>query len=332
MSKPILVTGADGFIGSHVVEHLLASGRKVRALSCYNSFGDSGWLKQVKAKGEDLQIVNGDVRDPHFAYELVEGTEEILHLAALIAIPYSYVSPQSYVETNVNGTLNLLQAARRFQAKKFIHTSTSEVYGSAQRVPISEDHPLEAQSPYAATKTAADQLAISFQRSFELPVTVIRPFNTYGPRQSMRAVIPTVIIQAIDGGEIRLGSLEPTRDFSFVTDTAAGIASALAAKSIEGQTINLGAGFEVSIGQLVEMVGDIVGRKLHVQTDSQRVRPAGSEVDRLLSDNRKAKKLLGWSPEFGGLDGFRKGLEKTVEWFRQPGNRALYGAASHYHR
>ena len=312
----ICVTGAEGFIGSHLVERLLASGKRVRALVQYNSFNSVGWLEESK-KADGLEIVFGDVRDAEQMNTFVEGVESVLHLAALIAIPHSYQAPNSYVQTNVVGTLNMLNAAKRTGVRRFVHTSTSEVYGTALYVPISEDHPLQAQSPYSASKISADALAHSYWASFDLPVVTLRPFNTFGPRQSLRAVIPTLLAQVIDGAEsISLGSTLPTRDFTYIDDTVSGFVAAMNSEGIDGQTINLGTGFEISIGDLVRLVEEVVGRRIEVNVDSERLRPAGSEVERLLSDNRKAQALLNWTPELSGLEGLKKGLILTMDWLR----------------
>jgi len=260
----------------------------------------------------------------------VRGCEQVLHLAALIAIPYSYRAPSSYVETNVLGTLNLLNASRRAEVKKFIHTSTSEVYGTALKVPISEDHPLQPQSPYSASKIAADALAQSYWSSFEFPVVTIRPFNTFGPRQSLRAVIPTILAQVIDGADsIHLGSISPTRDFTYVDDTVSGFLAALQAERVDGEVINLGTGFEISIGELVALIGEIFGRKICVETDSDRLRPSGSEVERLLSDNRKAKALLGWEPSLAGREGLKEGLIRTISWLQPMVEDGSYQASTY---
>ncbi|WP_372400680.1 SDR family NAD(P)-dependent oxidoreductase (plasmid) [Azospirillum sp. HJ39] len=323
----ILVTGADGFIGSHLVEALVSAGADVRALVQYNSLGRQGWLDHVDERTRrSIEVVPGDVRDHGFMRNTVAGCRTVLHLASLIAIPFSYQAPGSYLDTNVQGTLAILDAARDAGVERFVHTSTSEVYGTAQRVPIDESHPLNAQSPYAASKIAADQFALSYHRSFGLPVVVIRPFNTYGPRQSARAVIPAIITQLLEaGGAIQLGSLHPTRDFSFVTDTAAGfIAAACAGDAALGETINLGSGFEISIGETASLIAGIMGRDMAVGTEAARLRPAASEVERLFADTAKASRLLGWSPVHGGRDGFRRGLERTIDWFSDPANRAFY--------
>jgi NAD dependent epimerase/dehydratase len=324
---PVLVTGADGFIGSHVLEELLARGAQVRALVMYNSFNSWGWLDRLPAATRDgIDVVAGDVRDADCVRQAVRGCRSIVHLAALIAIPFSYVAPEAYVDTNVKGTLNLLLAARDLGVARFVHTSTSEVYGTAQTVPISEEHRLHAQSPYAASKIGADQMALAWHGSFGTPVTIIRPFNTYGPRQSARAVIPTIITQLLSGARsVRLGALHPTRDLSYVRDTARGLVAALdAGDQVGGEVINLGSGFEISIGDLAREIADIVGTTLTIEQDGERLRPAKSEVERLCSDNAKAARLLDWRPEHAGIDGLRRGLRKTVEWFRAPENLAAY--------
>ena len=326
MPQKILVTGADGFIGSHLVEYLVRQGHTVRALVLYNSFNSWGWLDSCAPDvvGK-FEVFAGDIRDPHGVRVAMQDCDVVLHLAALIGIPYSYHSPDTYVDTNIKGTLNVLQAGRDLGVDQIIHTSTSEVYGSAQFVPITELHPLEAQSPYSASKIGADQMALAFHRSFDTPITVIRPFNTYGPRQSARAVIPTVITQlASGGGSIRLGSVHPTRDFSFVNDTVNGFVSAIGSERSFGEVVNLGSGFEVSIETTVQMIEEIMGVTTDVQTHEDRVRPPLSEVDRLWADTSKAKDLLGWQPVYGGLDGFRRGLEETITWFREPKNLARY--------
>jgi dTDP-glucose 4,6-dehydratase len=324
----ILVTGADGFIGSHLVEALVRAGRQVRAFVLYNALGSWGWLDHV---GEDvrssIEVYPGDVRDAECVRAAMNGCTAVAHLAALIAIPYSYRAPRSYVDTNVVGTINILEAARSCGVGRIVHTSTSEVYGTARFVPITEDHPLQAQSPYAATKIAADQLALSFHRSFGTPVVVVRPFNTYGPRQSARAVIPTIILQTHrDNPEIRLGSLSPTRDFSYVADVARGFMAALDADGVEGQIINLGSNFEIPIAQVVRMVGEIMGREPSVVLENERVRPADSEVERLWADCGRAATMLGWKPNYGGAEGFRRGLGETIAWFADARRRALYKA------
>lgn len=325
-SKNILVTGADGFIGSHVCEELVSRGHNVTALAYYTSFGTWGWLDNTPQEVQNsMNVVLGDVRDPFLVKNVMRDNDVVLHLAALIGIPYSYIAPQSYIDTNVTGTLNVLEAARELSVERVVQTSTSEVYGTAQFVPITEAHPLNAQSPYAASKVGADQLALSYQRSFGTPVTVARPFNTYGPRQSARAVIPTIITQALTSDEpIRLGALTPTRDFNYVGDIAR--AFALTAESDQGlgDVVNFGSNFEIAIGQVVEAVGLAVGNPIDVEIEESRVRPAASEVDRLWADNAKAGEVYGWSPEYGGLDGFQRGIAETVKWFSVPENRAMY--------
>lgn len=329
MAKKVVVTGADGFIGSHLTESLVRAGYEVRAMTLYNSFNSDGWLDSCApdVRGH-FETQAGDVRDLATCINAVEGCDQVFHLAALIAIPYSYAAPRSYVETNVIGTLNMLEATRANGAR-MLHTSTSEVYGTAQQVPIPESHPLEAQSPYAASKTGADQMALSFHRSFGTDVFICRPFNTYGPRQSARAVIPTIISQAIaNNGVIQLGALTPTRDFNFVKDTAAGM-MAMMDRAPAGETINLGSDFEVSIGDLARTVCELVGVEPQVSIDPARVRPAASEVERLWADNSRAHELLGWSPIYGGLDGFKRGLKETIDWFTDPDNLKLYKAGKY---
>ncbi len=324
----ILVTGADGFIGSHLTEALIKNGFNVKAFVFYNSFNSWGWLDHSpKELTDQMEIFSGDIRDPFGIKKAMKDCDIVLHLAALIAIPYSYHSPKSYIDTNITGTLNILQAARDLDIERVIHTSTSEVYGSALFCPITEDHPLQGQSPYSATKIGADQLALSFFRSFETPVSILRPFNTYGPRQSARAVIPTVITQIAAGKkEINLGSLTPTRDFSYVEDTVKGFICAVKAAGIEGETINLGTGFDISIQKTVDLIVDLMNSDIIVHTDDQRVRPEKSEVNRLCSDNSKAEKMLNWEPEHKGVEGLKKGLEKTIDWFCRKQNLGAYKA------
>ena len=322
----VFLTGADGFIGSHLAEHLVRSGHEVKALAIYNSQGSWGWLDTLPADIKDsLEVVLGDIRDPYHMNQLAAGQDAIMHLAALIAIPFSYVAPDMYVQTNVQGTLNLLNAARTHNVGRFIHTSTSEVYGTAQYVPMDEGHMLQGQSPYSASKIGADQMVRSFYSSFELPTMTIRPFNTYGPRQSARAVIPTIISQLAAGKKsINLGALTPTRDFTYVTDTARGFEKALHATTGIGEVTNLGVGFEVTIGQTFDTINEIMGAGAVATEDPNRIRPKNSEVERLFSDNTKAKSVLGWQPEIVGIEGFRVGLEKTIEWFSKPENLAHY--------
>lgn len=329
MAKKVLVTGADGFIGSHLVETLVRRGDDVRAFVYYNSFNSWGWLDgaddEIKS---NIDVFAGDIRDSHGVRTAMKDVDVVYHLAALISIPFSYHSPEAYVDTNVKGTLNVAQAARDLGTSKVVHTSTSEVYGTAQFVPITEEHPLQGQSPYSASKIGADQIALSFHASFETPVAVIRPFNTYGPRQSARAVIPTIIAQVAAGERsIKLGSLTPTRDFNFVADTVHGFMAVADSDKSLGEVINIGSGFEISIGDLVKMIGEVMGVELEVTEDDQRIRPEKSEVERLLAANAKAEERLGWKPEFGSLDGLRRGLGITAEWFSDPANLARYKAS-----
>ena len=324
----ILVTGADGFIGSHLTEELVRKGHNVCAFVYYNSFNSWGWLDQTPAEiKSSLEVFTGDIRDPFGVKEAMKGCTHILHLASLIAIPYSYHSPATYIDTNVNGTLNIVQAARELGVEKVVHTSTSEVYGTAQYVPIDEDHPLQGQSPYSASKIGADQMALSFYRSFDTPVAVIRPFNTYGPRQSARAVIPTIISQLASGKTtIKLGAISPTRDFNYVKDTVGGFISVMDSPKSIGEVINVGSNYEVSIGETAQMIADIMGVNLTIETDEQRLRPEKSEVNRLWAENKKAKELIGWEPQYGNKDGLRRGLEETIEWFTNPKNLGQYKA------
>lgn len=326
--KKVLVTGADGFIGSHLAEELVRRGCSVRAFVCYNSFNSWGWLDQSPKEIQDsLEVFPGDIRDPYRVRTALEGCRAVFHLAALVAIPYSYYSPDAYVDTNLKGTLHVLQAARELGTERVVQTSTSEVYGTAEFVPIPETHPLRAQSPYAASKIAADQLALSFFRSFATPVTVVRPFNTYGPRQSNRAVIPTVITQIARGKrKIQLGSLTPTRDFSYVSDTVRGFREAACCDEAVGEVVNIGSSFEISIGDTVRMIARVMNAEVETETEAERVRPEQSEVRRLCADTSKAERLFGWKPEFGGKYGFQKGLALTADWFRSPENQKRYRA------
>jgi dTDP-glucose 4,6-dehydratase len=324
----ILITGADGFIGSHLTEALVRQGHKVRAFVMYNSFNSWGWLDTCEAdvKGQ-FEVFAGDIRDPYGVKEAMKGCDMVLHLAALIAIPYSYHSPDTYVDSNIKGTLNVLQAARELGVKRVIHTSTSEVYGTAKYVPINEEHPLQGQSPYSATKIAADQLAYSFFASFDLPVVIARPFNTYGPRQSARAVIPTIIAQIASGvRQIKLGAISPTRDFNFVHDIVAAFIAVLNSEKGLGEVVNFGSNFEISIGDTAEMIAEAMNAQIEIITDKARLRPENSEVERLWADNAKAMHLFGWQPSYGGRDGFKRGLTKTAEWFIQPKNLSGYKA------
>lgn len=318
-NKPVLVTGADGFIGSHLVQALLDKGLRVRALAQYNSFNSWGWLEDIHS--DRLEVVCGDVRDPDFCRHITRGTGTVFHLAALIAIPYSYVAPDSYVDTNIKGTLNMLQAARDEGADRIVVTSTSEVYGTAQYVPIDEKHPRQPQSPYSATKIGADALAKSFYNAFDLPVVIARPFNTYGPRQSARAIIPTIITQIANGArEIKVGDLTPTRDFNYVADTAAGFIALAEAPGIEGREINIATGTEVTMKETLETIARLMDADVSFVTDPQRLRPSKSEVFRLCGDNTLITSLTDWRPAHSLEDGLRK----TIDWFRNPANLAKY--------
>lgn len=314
--QKVVVTGAGGFIGSHLAERLVQSGANVRAVVHYNALNSFGWLDDSEV-ASDMEIVAGDITDRDFVKHALDGREFVFHLAALIAIPYSYRAPASYVRTNVEGTMNVLQAARETGAKRIVHTSTSEVYGTARYVPIDETHPLQGQSPYSATKIGADKIAESYHLSFGVPVVTVRPFNTFGPRQSARAVIPTIITQALAGDTVKLGSLRPTRDLNFVANTVAGFLAAATADRAIGETINLGSGREISIGDLVTLIGTLMDRSIHVQSEDQRLRPDGSEVERLLASNEKARELLDWKPEVSLEDG----LSQTIEWLGRHLNR-----------
>ena len=318
----ILLTGACGFIGSHLVEKLVQKGHDVTALVFYNSFGKNGWLDSIDRKIlKELNIISGDIRDHDFLLNNSKKIDALIHLAALIGIPYSYLAPKSYIDTNITGTYNILNVSKINRVSKVIITSTSEVYGTAQTVPIKENHSVNAQSPYAASKIAADQLALSFYRSYKLPVTILRPFNTYGPRQSLRAIIPTIINQVLkNNGIVKLGNLTPTRDFTFVEDTTDCFLKALEAKNIQGETINIGNNFEVSIKEVIKLIKKDFGYKFDVVLDPKRVRVKKSEVFRLIADNKKAKKILKWTPNYSGINGFKVGLKKTLEWFEETKN------------
>ncbi len=318
--KTVLVTGADGFIGSHLTEMLLAQGCKVKALSQYNSFNNWGWLEQIEGLAE-IEVLSGDIRDPHYCKHITKGVDVVFHLAALIAIPYSYIAPTSYVDTNVTGTLNICQAALDNGCEKIIHTSTSEVYGTALYVPIDEKHPLQPQSPYSASKIGADNMAMSFYNAFDLPVATARPFNTYGPRQSARAVIPTIISQIANGAaEIKVGDLSPTRDFNFVKDTCRGFIAIATSDKTVGETINIGSNFEISIKDTFELIKKSMNSTVDFVVDPQRIRPGKSEVQRLWCDNSKINELTGFVPAFSMEDG----IKETVEWFTNPDNLSHY--------
>lgn len=326
--KKVLVTGADGFIGSHLVEHLVACGANVRAFVLYNSFNSWGWLDEVDPGiQQSIEVFAGDVRDPHGVRTAMRGCDVVMHLAALIAIPYSYHSPDAYVDTNVKGTLNVVQAARDLGVERVVHTSTSEVYGTARFVPITEQHPLQGQSPYSATKIGADQIAMSFFLSFGTPVCIVRPFNTYGPRQSARAVIPTIITQVASGAcQIKLGALQPTRDFNYISDTVRGFSAIAECDAAIGQVVNIGSNFEISVGDTARLIAELMEREVEFKLDEQRLRPADSEVERLWADNSRARELAGWVPEYAGRDGFKRGLAETIAWFRNPDNLRRYRA------
>ena len=324
-----LITGAEGFIGSHLTEALLRRGAPVRAMVLYNSFNAWGWLDHLdpSTPTDNLEVILADVRDAQAVDNAVAGCDTVLHLAALIAIPYSYNAPQSYIDTNITGTHNIVAAARKHAVAKVVHTSTSEVYGSARYTPIDEAHPFQPQSPYSASKIAADHIALSYFHAFETPVAVVRPFNTFGPRQSNRAVIPTVITQIAAGAtEIKLGALEPRRDFTYAEDTAAGIIAVAESDRTVGEYINLGTGYDISIAQTVDLIKDIMGSSATVTCDEQRLRPEGSEVDRLLACNKKARELTGWTPELAGPEGLREAMTRTIDWFTDPANLARYKA------
>jgi NAD dependent epimerase/dehydratase len=324
--KRVLVTGADGFIGSHLTEALVRAGVTVRAFVFYNAFNSWGWLDSLDRNIRDnLDVIAGDIRDQGGVRSALQDCDVVLHLTALISIPFSYHSPEAFMDTNAKGTLNVLEAARALGTSRVVVTSTSEVYGTAQFVPITEEHPLQAQSPYAATKIAADHLALSYFRSFSTPVTVLRPFNTYGPRQSVRAVIPTVITQLLAGQrKVKLGAIHPTRDFSFIADTVRGFACAAVAEKILGEVINIGSGFEISIGETVAAIAEVIGTEADIVTDDRRVRPAASEVERLFASIDRAQSLMGWRPLYGGRDGMKRGLKETIAWFSDPANLARY--------
>ena len=308
----VLVTGGEGFIGSHLTEALVAAGANVRVLSYYTSFGRAGWLEQSDVRAS-VEVMPGDVRDAGRVREAVDGRDVVFHLAALIGIPYSYVAPESYVQTNVQGSFNVADACRRAGVSRMVHTSTSETYGTALRVPIDEDHPMQPQSPYSASKIGGDMMVLSLHHAFELPVAVARPFNTYGPRQSTRAVIPTILSQLLGGAtEVRLGSLTPTRDFNYATDTAAGMMAIAQCDACVGSVTNIGSGAEISVGDLAQLLIEAVGADAKVVLDETRMRPSGSEVDRLLADNTKIRTLTGWEPQVS----LREGLARTADWIR----------------
>lgn len=320
--KRVLITGADGFIGSHLSEMLVKEGCNVKALSQYNSFNNWGWLEDIDCK-KDIEVFCGDIRDPHYIKKITKNIDVIFHLASLIAIPYSYIAPDSYIDTNIKGTLNICQAGLENGIEKIIHTSTSEVYGTAKYVPIDELHPLQPQSPYSASKISADAMAESFYRAFNLNLTIARPFNTYGPRQSARAVIPTIITQILNNQKsIKLGDISPTRDLNYVEDTCLGFLKIAQSDNVNGEIINIGANFEISIGEVFNLIKKIMNSNVELITDQQRIRPEKSEVNRLWCDNSKIKKLCGFNSQYT----FEQGLTKTIEWFKNPKNLAKYKA------
>ena len=322
MSNKIFVTGSEGFIGSHLVERLVDSEYKVKALVLYNSFNNYGWLEELpNSTKNQIEIVSGDIRNSDSVKLYMKDCKVVLNLAALIAIPYSYVSPSAYIDTNIKGTLNLLQTAKELGIKKFIHTSTSEVYGSAQYIPIDEQHPLVGQSPYAASKIGADQLAYSFYSTYNMPVSIVRPFNAYGPRQSARAIIPTIISQiANNNKEIKLGSLKPSRDYTYVEDVANGFIKAMKSRKNNGLVTNLGTGYEITMKELANKISKLMNKKIKIVEDKKRVRPKNSEVERLKSDFSRAVKILNWKPKYAGEKGFEDGLKKTIQWYSDPTN------------
>ncbi|MEI8280684.1 MAG: NAD-dependent 4,6-dehydratase LegB [Bacteroidota bacterium] len=326
--KKVLVTGADGFIGSHVVEKLVRKGYDVKAFVMYNSMNSWGWLDYCDPNiARHIEVVAGDIRDLRCVEDAMEHCGSVIHLASLIAIPYSYKAPESYVETNIKGTLNILQAARAVEVERFLHTSTSEVYGTAKYVPIDEKHPLSGQSPYSATKIAADQIAYSFYASFGLPVVTVRPFNTYGPRQSARAIIPTVLSQILDGKkDIKIGYSGATRDFTYIDDTVDGFIAALEATNGVGEVVNLGSNFEISIKDMVELIASIMEKEVNIILDKERIRPIKSEVERLWANNQKALTLFNWKPKYRGVDGFKDGISRTIEWLSVKENFEKYKA------
>ncbi len=321
-----LVTGADGFIGSHLTEFLVEKGYKVKAFCQYNSFGYCGWLDSIDKKVfEELDIIFGDIRDNQVVDSASKGVDVVFHLAALISIPYSYEAPLSYLETNVKGTLNVLNASNKNNIQRIVHTSTSETYGTAQYVPIDEKHPLVAQSPYAASKIGADQLAISYWKSFSTPVSIIRPFNTYGPRQSTRAIIPTVITQIFEKKHsIKVGNINPTRDFNYIKDTCKAFHEVSLSKSCLGEVVNSASNYEISILETINLIKDLMNADIEIESDTKKFRPDKSEVERLFGDNKKILSLTNWRPCYSGIDGFRLGLKETIDWFSEPNNLNKY--------
>lgn len=330
MNRKILITGADGFIGSHLAEALVLSGENVRAMVQYNSFSFNGWLDKSQ-HANNMEIVCGDIRDENFVRKSISKCDIVFHLAALIAIPYSYIAPKSYIDTNIIGTMNIVQSCRDLGVSRLIHTSTSEVYGTALFTPITEAHPLQPQSPYSASKIGADQIALSYYHAFKTPVTIMRPFNTYGPRQSARAVIPTIITQLAAGQRsISLGALTPTRDFNFVKDIVRGFIAMSRTPNVLGKVVNFGSNFEISIESTARLIGEVMGIDFDIDCDEQRLRPAGSEVERLWCDNTLARTLTGWEPEYSGREGMRRGLAETADWFSNPDNLSQYKTGGYH--
>lgn len=320
--KKVLVTGAGGFVGSHLTEALIRKGIAVKAFVHYNSFNSWGWLDRSAPEIKNaIEVVAGDVCDPFGVKKAMQGCDQVFHLAALIGIPYSYHSPGAYIDTNVKGTLNVVQAARELKIDRVIHTSTSEVYGTALSIPITEEHPLQGQSPYSASKIGADQIALSFYASFGTPVSVIRPFNAYGPRQSLRAVIPTIIAQIANGApKLKLGSIHPTRDFNFVMDLVNAFIKMSETDAAVGEVLNIGSNYEISIGETAELIAELMEADIDIVEESERIRPKNSEVERLWADNSKAKKIIGWEPRYAQKSGFKRGLSETIKWFREYGD------------
>ena len=325
MVKKILITGADGFIGSHLTENLVKNGYDVTAFVYYNSFNSWGWLEDVNPKIlKNIKIISGDIRDYQSIYNASKKIDCIINLAALIGIPYSYSSPDSYIQTNIIGTSNILNASLKNNVTKIIHTSTSEVYGTPKKLPIDESSNLNAQSPYAATKVAADQLALSYHKSFDLPVAILRPFNTYGPRQSARAVIPTIISQLIENKLVKIGNIKPTREFNYIDDTVNAFRLGIENKKIVGEIVNIGNGFNISVKKLGELLAKKLNKKFNFKIEKSRIRKSQTEVENLKANNKKAKKLLKWEPKYGKLIGLNKGLEKTIKWFSNPENKRKF--------
>jgi len=322
----IFITGAEGFIGSHLSEKLVIKGHNVKCLSLYNSFNSWGWLDYIDHKvKKNIEIITGDIRDEYLIRSIIKNKIDIIiNLAALIGIPYSYRATKSYIDTNVHGLLNILNSVKDYGVKKLIHTSTSEVYGTPESVPITEKHNISGQSPYAASKIAADQIALSYEKSFKVPVAILRPFNTFGPRQSARAIIPTIITQILKSKNIKLGSLTPTRDFTYVDDTVDGFIKSIYSKKVVGEVINIGSGFEISISDLVKKIAKLMGKKIKIIQKEERKRPKSSEVQRLLASTHKAKKLINWKPKYSSGEGFNTGLKKTIKWFSNEDNLKLY--------